>query len=53
MDAERLHSDIWSQLSEDPITSEHLVNPSAPWTLDPDGLLRHKERIYIPDSSNL
>src|SRR5712664_4750537 len=54
MDAERLHSDIRSQLRDDPVSVEHLDNQSDPkWTLDPDGLLRHLRRIYVPDSGNL
>src|SRR5882724_10299575 len=54
MDAERLHSNIWSQLREDPISAEHLDNQSDPkWTLDPDGLLCHLGHIYVPNSSNL
>src|SRR5467141_3941898 len=54
MDAERLHSDIRSQLREDPTSEEHLNNQSDPsWTLDPDGLLRHLRRIYVPNSGNL
>jgi len=54
MDAERLHSDIWSQLRDDPISAEHLDNQSDPkWTLDPDGLLHHLGRIYVPNSGNL
>src|SRR5882724_5751094 len=54
MDAERLHSDIQSQLREDPISTEHLDNQSDPkWTLNPDGLLRHLRRIYVPNSGNL
>jgi len=33
----RLHSDIRSQLKEDPISAEHLDNQSDPqWTLDPE-----------------
>jgi len=36
MDAERLHSDIRSQLREDPISAEHLDNQSDPkWTFNP------------------
>ena len=54
MDAERLHSEFWSQLREDPISAEHLDNQSDPkWTLDPDGLLCHLRCIYAPNSSNL
>src|SRR5882724_10872479 len=50
MDAERLHSDIRSQLREDPISTEHLNKQSDSWTLDPDGLLRNSGQIYVPDS---
>jgi len=54
MDAERLHSNIQSQLWEDPIPAEHLDNQSDPqWTLDPDGLLHHLRHIYVPNSGNL
>src|SRR5882672_6655459 len=54
MDAERLHSDIWSQLQDNPISAEHLDNQSDPsWTLDPDGLLHHLGHIYILNSGNL
>src|SRR5882724_10633727 len=54
MDAERLHSDIQSQLQDDPISTEHLDNQSDPkWTLDPDGLLRHLRCIDVPNSGNL
>jgi len=54
MDAERLHSDIRSQLRDDPISAEHLDNQSDPKrTLDPDGLLRHLGCIYVPNSGNL
>ena len=54
MDAERLHSDIWSQLREDPTAEEHIRNQSDPsWTFDPDGLLRHLGCIYVPNTGNL
>src|SRR5882724_2245155 len=54
MDPERLHSDIWSQLQEDPISTEHLDNQSDPqWTLDPIGLLCHLGCIYVLNSGNL
>src|SRR5467141_3346433 len=54
MDAERLHSDIQSQLREDPTSEEHLNNQSDPsWTLDPNGLLLHLGCIYVPNSGNL
>src|SRR5882724_7654772 len=54
MDAEMLHSDIQSQLQEDPISAEHLDNQSDPqWTLDPNGLLHHLGSIYVPNSRNL
>src|SRR5882724_87873 len=53
MDTEKLHSDIRTQLREDPISTEHLDNQSEPWTLDPDGLLRITGCIYVLDSGNL
>src|SRR5882724_5103593 len=54
MDDERLHSDIWSQLQEDPLSAEHLNNQSDPqWTLDPDSLLCHLRCIYVLNSGNL
>jgi len=53
MDAEKLHSDIQSQLREDPISAEHLDKQSDPWTLNPDGLLRNSGRIYVLDSGSL
>src|SRR5882724_11058209 len=53
MDAERLHSDIRSQLREDPTAEEHIKNQSDPsWTLDPDGLLCHLGCIYVPNTGN-
>src|SRR5882724_6436283 len=54
MDAERLHSDIRSQLQDDPISAEHLDNQSDPeWTLDPNGSLHPLGRIYVLNSGNL
>src|SRR5467141_4443088 len=54
MDAERLHSNIQSQLRNDPVSTEHIDNQSDPkWTLDPDGLLHHLRCIYVPNSGNL
>jgi len=54
MDAEMLHSDIWSQLREDLTSKEHLTNQSDPsWTLNPDGLLNHLRCIYVPNSGNI
>src|SRR5882672_7776343 len=51
---ERLHSDICSQLRDDPTSEEHLNNQSDPsWTLNPDGLLRHLRCIYVLNSGNL
>jgi len=35
MDAEKLHSNIRSQLGEDPISAEHLDKQSETWTLYP------------------
>ena len=53
MDAERLHSDIWSQHQEDSISTEHLDSQSDPqWTLNPDGLLHHLGCIYVLNSGN-
>src|SRR5882672_2611045 len=50
----RLHSDIQSQLQDDPISAEHLNNQSDPkWTLNPNGLLCHLRCIYVPNSGNL
>src|SRR5882724_2764171 len=54
MDAERLHSNIRSQLRDDPISAEHLDNQSDPeWTLDPNGSLHPLGRIYVLNSGNL
>src|SRR5882724_2068507 len=54
MDAERLNSNIRSQLQEDPTAKEHLTNQSDPsQTLDPDSLLCHLGCIYVPNSGNL
>src|SRR5882724_4008166 len=54
MDAERLHSNIWTQLREDTISAEHLNNQSdTKWTLDPNSLLCHLRCIYFPNSRNL
>jgi len=54
MDAERLHSNIQSQLREDPTAEEHINNQSDPsQTLYPDGLLRHLGHIYVLNSGNL
>ena len=54
MDAERLHADIRTQLQEDPVSKEHLTIQSDPnWILDPDGLLHHSGRIYVPNTDNL
>src|SRR5882724_9654133 len=53
MDAERLHSNIQSQIREDPISTEHLDKQSDPWTLDPNGLLKNSGQIYILDSRSL
>jgi len=50
----RLHSNIQSQLRDDPMSVEHLDNQSDPkWTLNPDGLLHHLGCIYVPNSGNL
>src|SRR5882724_10527642 len=53
MDAERLHSDIRSQLREDPISTEHLDKQSDLWTLNTDGLPRNSGWIYVLDSGSL
>ena len=53
MDLEALYSDIRSMLHSDPAISEQLSNPTLQWTIDPMGLLRLDNRIYIPDSGNL
>ena len=51
MDTERLHTDIKSQLQDDPVSAEHLDSQADPrWTLGPDGLLRHSGHIYVLDS---
>ena len=53
MDLETLHSNIRSMLHSDPAISEQLSNPTLRWTIDPTGLLRLDNRIYVPDSKNL
>ena len=53
MDFETLHSDICSVLHSDPSISKQLSNLTLRWTIDPTGLLRHDNRIYVPDSENL
>jgi len=49
----KVHSDIWSQLQEDPISIEHLDNQSDPqWTLNP---MVYSATLtnYVPNSINL
>ena len=53
MDLKALHSDIRSALHSDPAMSEQLSNLTLRWTIDPMGLLRLDNRIYVPDSGNL
>src|SRR6266481_8399767 len=53
MDTERLHSDIQTHLRDDPVSTEHPNQSDPKWSLDPDGLLCHRGRIYVPDSDNL
>src|SRR5882724_1989049 len=54
MDAEQLHTDIQTQIQEDPVSNEHLSIQSDPnWTLDPDGLLHHLGWIYVLNTDNL
>jgi hypothetical protein len=54
MDIQQLHNDIRSSLTLDPLSSTHLPTPTAPnWTLDDSGLLRHHDRIYVPDTNDL
>jgi len=52
MDAEKLHSDIQSQLREDPISAEHLDKQSDPWTLNPDWFTKElwtKSMFWTPE----
>jgi len=54
MDTEQLHSDIKSQLQDNPITVDHIDSQTDPkWTFDPNGLLRHSGHIYVPNLGNL
>ena len=53
MDIEKLHSDILSALPTDPVYISHLKSANPRWTIDSDSFLRHDERIYVPDSSDL
>jgi hypothetical protein len=53
MDVEKLHADIRTAYEKDPVTAAQLPQPSDPkWTVT-DGLLRIKERIYVPDAPDL
>ena len=53
MDLKTLHSDICSALHSDAAISKQLSNPTLCWTIDPTGLLRLDNRIYIPNANNL
>jgi len=54
MDAERLHSNIRSQLWEDPTSKEHLTNQSDPsWTPWPRWSTFPLGCIHVPNSDNL
>ena len=54
MDTERLHSDIQASLVTDPVAKNHLRIKSDPhWTVSDDGLLRHDNRIYVPNANDL
>ena len=53
MDIEKFHSDIWSSLYSDLITSAQLNSPSSRWSVNSKGFLLFDEKIYIPDCSDL
>ena len=54
MDIAKLHSDIVDALPSDSSVSRHLPEPLDPqWTLGSDGLLRHDDCIFVPDSNDL
>ena len=53
MDIQQLHSDIKSTQSADPISDNIANPPNSNWTTDSEGLLQHKNHIYIPDSKDL
>jgi Integrase zinc binding domain len=53
MDSERLNSDIISALQSDPISAKQLDEPSPGWSVNSNGFLRHKTRIYVLDVNDL
>ena len=53
MDIDKLHSNIWSALGSDPVTSAQLDNQTGRWQLNPEGLLLFNERIYVPNIDDL
>ena len=53
MDQEQLHCDILQSLHSDPLFISHSSNPKPHRSITPDGFLRHKSLIYVPDSSDL
>ncbi|KIJ25857.1 hypothetical protein M422DRAFT_273141 [Sphaerobolus stellatus SS14] len=54
MDVEKLHQDSQDALPLDPITSTHTDNDdSSHWKQGSNGILRLKDKIYVPDVSSL
>ena len=53
MDQDQLHRDILSALPSDPTYVSHLSDPKPHWTITSDGLLRHKNLIFVPNASDL
>lgn len=54
MDTESIHADILSAYDSDSTAMEHLPTPTKTrWTTDDLGFLRHDNRIYVPDVSDL
>ena len=54
MDVERLHADILTNLSTDPIAKAHLLDSSNPlWSTDEAGYLCLDGRIYVPEADDL
>ena len=54
MDVKRLHTDILTNLSTDPIAKAHLSDSSNPqWSTNEAGYLRLNGRIYVPEADNL
>ena len=54
MDVERLHADILTNLSTDPIAKAHLSDSSNPrWSTDEAGYLRLDGRMYVPEADDL